>query len=85
MCILFKGSGLGSFGGPVVIQVLLDTYGLSGAIFIVGALTANYFLCTALFIPALKVGLTKKLAGTWRTACLILYFASLIKRGNLFT
>ena len=49
------GSGLGSFGGPVLIQYLLDTYGLSGEMLIIGAVAANYLLCAALFIPARKV------------------------------
>ena len=48
------GSGLGSFGGPVVMQLLLDTYGLSGAVLIISALTSHYFLCAALFIPVQK-------------------------------
>ena len=48
------GSGLGSFGGPVVMQLLLDTHGLSGAVLIISALTSHYFLCAALFIPVQK-------------------------------
>ena len=48
------GSGLGSFGGPVVMQLLLDTYRLSGAVLIISALTSHYFLCAALFIPVQK-------------------------------
>ena len=35
-------------------QLLLDTYGLSGAVLIISALTSHYFLCAALFIPVQK-------------------------------
>lgn len=46
-----SGVGLGSFTFPPLIEIMFNTYGFSGTFLILSAVTANFFVCGALFRP----------------------------------
>ena len=46
-----SGVGLGSFTFPPIIEMMFNEYGFSGTFLILSAVTANFFVCGALFRP----------------------------------